>query len=66
MLAMSETRGSVLAESKKKGLVAGATTVAAVTVGAAISTTAGVVLAVPAAFLGWRWWQHRAKNGIRF
>lgn len=63
---MSETRTSVLAESKKKGIVAGATTVAAVAAGAAISATAGVVLAVPAAFFGWRWWQHRAKNGIRF
>jgi hypothetical protein len=23
-------------------------------------------LAVPTAILGWRWWKHRAENGIRF
>lgn len=63
---MSETRSSALAESKKKGLVAGATTAVAVAAGATISATAGVVLAVPAAYFGWRWWTHRAKNGIRF
>ena len=22
--------------------------------------------AVPTAYLGWRWWTHRAKNGIKF
>jgi len=25
-----------------------------------------VVAAVPTAWLGWRWWKHRAENGIKF
>ena len=25
-----------------------------------------VVAAVPAAYLGYRWWKHRSENGIRF
>ena len=24
------------------------------------------VAAVPTAILGWRWWKHRAENGIKF
>lgn len=66
-MGMSETRSSVLAESKKKGLLAGVSTAAAVTVGVVLaSPVAGVVAAVPAAYLGWKWWSHRSKNGIRF
>lgn len=64
--AMSKTRTEVLKESQKKGVVAGAAAAATVVVGAAVSLTAGAVVAVPAAVLGWRWWKHRAENGIRF
>jgi hypothetical protein len=35
-------------------------------VGAVISPVAAVVAAVPTAWLGYRWWTHRAKNGIKF
>ena len=63
---MSETRSSVLAESKKKGLLAGVATGAAVCAGVTLSPVLAVVGAVPAAYLGWKWWSHRAKNGIRF
>ncbi|RYE74644.1 MAG: hypothetical protein EOO74_11210 [Myxococcales bacterium] len=64
---MSETRSSVLAESKKKGIVAGVTTATAVTLGVVLaSPVLGAVAAVPAAYYGWKWWSHRAKNGIRF
>lgn len=63
---MSKTRSEVLSESKVKGAVAGATTAAAVTLGIAVSVPLGVVAAVPALVLGYRWWKHRAENGIRF
>ncbi len=63
---MSKTRSEVLSESKVKGVVAGATTAAAVTLGIAVSLPVGVVAAVPALFFGYKWWRHRAENGIRF
>ena len=63
---MSKTRSEVLQESRKKGFVAGATTAGAVAAGVVIGTTAGVVAAVPAGLLVYRWWKHRAENGIRF
>ena len=63
---MSKTRSEVLDESKKKGLVAGATTAAAVVVGVAGAPFVAAALAVPAAVFGYRWWKHRAENGIKF
>ncbi len=63
---MSATRSEVLAESKKKGFVAGAATAGAVTVGVLIGPVTAVIAAVPAALLTYRWWKHRAENGIKF
>jgi hypothetical protein len=63
---MSETRSAVLAESKRKGIVAGVTTAAALTLGVIGWPVTAVVTAVPAAVLSYRWWRHRADNGIRF
>jgi hypothetical protein len=63
---MSKTRTEVLQESKRKGLVAGAAAATTVAVGVAVSAPLAAVVAVPAAILGWRWWKHRAENGIRF
>lgn len=63
---MSKTRNEVLEESKKKGIVAGVATVATVAVGVTLGAPAAVVAAVPAAILGYRWWKHRAENGIKF
>jgi hypothetical protein len=63
---MSKTRSEVLEESRKKGIVAGATTAGAVAAGVFITPFIGAVAAVPAAVLAYKWWQHRAKNGIRF
>lgn len=63
---MSKTRTEVLDESKRKGLVAGATTAGAVAAGVLAGPTLGVVAAVPAAIFAYRWWKHRAENGIRF
>lgn len=63
---MSEQRSEVLAESKRKAIAAGVTTAAAVTLGVAGWPVTAVVAAVPAALLGYRWWKHRAVNGIRF
>jgi hypothetical protein len=63
---MSKSRTEVLEESRRKGLKAGAAAAATVVVGAAISPALAVVAAVPTAYLGWRWWTHRAKNGIKF
>ncbi len=66
LIFMSKTRTEVLSESRKKGLVAGATTAGAVAAGVLITPFAGVAAAVPAAYLAYKWWKHRAENGIRF
>jgi hypothetical protein len=63
---MSDTRSQILAESKRKALAAGVTTAAAVTLGVVGWPVTAAVAAVPAAVLGYRWWKHRAENGIRF
>lgn len=63
---MSKTRSEVLSESRKKGIVAGATTAGAVAAGVLLAPVAGVVAAVPAAWYTYKWWKHRAENGIRF
>jgi hypothetical protein len=64
--AMTKSRREVLEESKRKGLVAGAATVATVALGAAGLPVVAVIAAVPTAWLGYRWWRHRAENGIKF
>ena len=63
---MSKTRSEVLAESKKKGVVAGAATAAAVGLGVFVSLPVAAVAAVPAAYFGYKWWKHRSENGIKF
>lgn len=63
---MSKTRNEVVQESKVKGFTAGVATVATVVLGVTVGAPAAAVAAVPAAVLGWRWWKHRAENGIRF
>ncbi len=63
---MSKTRSEVLAESKRKGVLVGVATAATVTGVAIGSPVLAVVAAVPAAVFGYRWWKHRAENGIRF
>jgi hypothetical protein len=64
--AMSKTRSQVLEESRKKGIMAGATTAGAVATGVLVSSTLGAVAAVPAAYFAYKWWKHRAENGIKF
>ena len=64
---MSKARSEVMSESKRKGVyaaVAGAATVGLAVVGAPIVLTA--VVAAPAALLTYKWWKHRAENGIKF
>ncbi|HXX65856.1 MAG TPA: hypothetical protein VEK07_01665 [Polyangiaceae bacterium] len=63
---MAKSRSEVLSESRRKGFVAGTAAAATVVLGAAVSLPLGVVAAVPTAVLGWRWWKHRAENGIKF
>jgi hypothetical protein len=63
---MSKTRSEVLEESRRKGFAAGAATAATITLGAVAGFPVAVVAAVPTAWLGWRWWKHRAENGIKF
>jgi hypothetical protein len=63
---MSKSRQEVVAESKRKGFAAGAAAVATVALGATVGLPVAVVAAVPTAVLGWRWWKHRAENGIKF
>ena len=66
MGAMSKPRSEVVAESRRKGAVAGAAAVATVALVATAPLVIAVVAAVPSALLGWRWWKHRAENGIKF
>ena len=63
---MSGNRSEVLAESKRKAVRAGVVTAAAVTLGVVHLPFIAAAAAVPAALLGYRWWKHRAENGIRF
>lgn len=63
---MTKPRSEVLDESRKKGIVAFASTTGAVAAGVLLAPALGVVGAVPAALLTYRWWKHRAENGIRF
>jgi hypothetical protein len=63
---MSKTRSEVLEESRRKGTVAGVAAVATVALGATIGLPVAVIAAVPTALLSYRWWKHRASNGIKF
>lgn len=63
---MSKSRNEVVQESKIKGFAAGAAAVATVAAGVTLGAPVAVLAAVPTAVLGWRWWKHRAENGIRF
>ena len=63
---MSKTRTEVVAESQRKGVAAGVATAATVVGGIVIGWPVAVVAAVPTVVLGWRWWKHRAENGIKF
>ncbi len=63
---MSKTRTEVLEDSRKKGIVVGATTAGAIAAGVLVAPFAGAVAAVPAAYLAYKWWRHRSENGIRF
>lgn len=66
LIGMSKTRSEVLEESRKKGIVTGATTAGAVAAGVLVGPFVGAVAAVPAAYLAYKWWKHRAENGIKF
>jgi uncharacterized membrane protein len=63
---MSKTRTEVLEESRKKGMVAGATSAGAVAAAVFVTPVVGALAAVPAAYLAYKWWRHRSENGIRF
>lgn len=63
---MSKSRSEVIADSRRKATAAGATTAVAVGVGLLGFPVTAVVAAVPAAVLTYRWWKHRAENGIKF
>lgn len=63
---MSKTRSEVLADSRKKGAVAAGSTAGAVAAGVLLAPVLGAVAAVPAAYFTYKWWKHRAENGIKF
>ncbi len=63
---MSKTRTEVRADSKRKAVAAGVTTAAAVGLGVIGWPVTATIAAVPAAVLTWKWWKHRAENGIKF
>jgi hypothetical protein len=37
-----------------------------VAIGVMIGPVTAAIAAVPAAYLGYKWWKHRSENGIRF
>ena len=63
---MSKSRQEVLQDSRRKGVMAGAAAAATVVLGATVGLPVAAVAAVPTAIFGWRWWKHRAENGIKF
>lgn len=63
---MSKSRSEIIEESRRKGAVAGVAAAATVALGATVGLPVAVIAAVPAALLGYRWWKHRATNGIKF
>lgn len=63
---MSKSRKEVVEESKKNAVKAGVATAGAVALVALNLPVVAAVAAVPAAVLSWKWWKHRAENGIRF
>jgi hypothetical protein len=63
---MSKSRTQVVEESRRKGVKAGAAAAATVVLGATAGPFLAAVAAVPTAYLGWRWWKHRAENGLKF
>jgi hypothetical protein len=66
MNGMSKSRSEVVEESRRKGTVAGAAAAVTVALGATVGLPVAAVAALPTAWLGWRWWKHRAENGIKF
>ncbi len=66
MSVMSKSRTEVIEESRRKGVTVGAAAAATVVLGVTAGPVLAVAAAVPTAILGWRWWNHRAKNGIKF
>lgn len=66
LVRMSKTRSEVVAESQKKGVVAGVSAAGAVAAGVLVAPVVGALAAVPAAYFGYKWWKHRAENGIKF
>jgi UDP-N-acetyl-D-mannosaminuronate dehydrogenase len=63
---MTKSRREVVEESRRKGVVAGVAVVGTVALGAVGLPVVAAVAAVPTAVLGYRWWRHRAENGIKF
>jgi hypothetical protein len=63
---MSKSRSEVMDESRRKGVAAGIATAGTVALAAVGWPVTAAIVAVPAAVLGYRWWQHRAENGIKF
>ena len=66
LLGMSKSRSEVVEESRRKGVAVGVATVGTVALAAIGWPVTAVVAAVPTAVLGYRWWKHRAENGIKF
>jgi hypothetical protein len=63
---MSKARSEVLAESRRKGVTVGIATAGTVALGVLVGPVTAVIAAVPTAYFGYRWWKHRAENGIKF
>jgi hypothetical protein len=63
---MEKSRTEVVAESRAKGVRAGAAAATTVVLGVVGLPVAAAVGSAATAWLGWRWWKHRADNGIKF
>jgi hypothetical protein len=63
---MAKSRTEVVAESRSKGVKVGAAAATTVVLGAVGLPVAAVAGGAATAWLGWRWWKHRAENGVKF
>lgn len=62
---MSTRRDSAAQESTRKAITTTVVGAVTVTAGIVIAWPLAIVGAVPTAILGWDWWKHRVKNGLR-
>ncbi len=65
-MAKTQGRAAIEKESRKRGMTAAGAAVATGTLAAISAPSLALVGAGATGMLAYRWWKHRAKNGIKF